>query len=140
MIWRWLIFSSLVPLCLPALRAATVTGQVELTNSLDPAVHRHKDYSGVVLWLEPVEHATRSQSPKTVKMLQQDKHFMPHVVAIPVGGTVDFPNLDPFYHNAFSNFSGQPFDTGLYPPGEKRNRSPSSIPASCGYFVTSTPP
>ncbi len=42
---------------------------------------------------------------------------MPHVMAIPVGGTVDFPNLDPFYHNAFSNFSGQPFDTGLYPPG-----------------------
>jgi hypothetical protein len=34
-----------------------------------------------------------------------------------VGTTVEFPNLDPIFHNAFSNFSGQPFDTGLYPPG-----------------------
>src|SRR5271170_6870228 len=111
MIWRWLIFSSLVLLSLPAAQGATVTGQVELTNSRDPNVHRHKDYSGVVLWLEPVER-TVPPPPKTVKMVQQDKHFTPHVVAIPVGGTVDFPNLDPFYHNAFSNFSGQPFDTG----------------------------
>ena len=50
-------------------------------------------------------------------MKQKDRHFTPHVLAIPVGSTVDFPNLDPIYHNAFSNFSGQPFDTGLYPPG-----------------------
>ncbi len=98
-----------------AAQAATVTGQVELTNSLNPAVHKHKDYSGVVIWLEPVERGT-PPVPKVVKMLQLDKHFMPHVLAIPVGGTVEFPNLDPFYHNAFSNFSGQPFDTGLYAP------------------------
>ena len=47
---------------------------------------------------------------------------MPHVLAIPVGSTVDFPNLDPIFHNAFSNFSGQPFDVGLYPPGTSRRR------------------
>jgi hypothetical protein len=41
----------------------------------------------------------------------------PHVLAIPVGATVDFPNHDPIFHNAFSNFAGQPFDTGLYAPG-----------------------
>jgi hypothetical protein len=50
-------------------------------------------------------------------MVQRNKRFIPHVLAIPVGGTVDFPNFDPIFHNAFSNFSGQPFDTGLYPPG-----------------------
>ena len=113
---RWLIFFSLA-----AAHAATITGQIELTNSLDPAVHRHKDYSGVVLWLEPVgEHAPLPVA-KPVKMLQKDKHFIPHVVAIPVGGTVDFPNLDPFYHNAFSNFNGQIFDTGLYAPGTSQS-------------------
>jgi plastocyanin len=99
---------------------ATVTGEVELANSADPAVHKHKVYSGVVIWLEPVERGG-APSPKTVKMLQQDKHFNPHVVAIPVGGTVDFPNLDPFFHNAFSNFNGQPFDTGLYAPGTSQS-------------------
>jgi hypothetical protein len=42
------------------------------------------------------------------------------VLAVPVGTTVEFPNLDPIFHNAFSNFSGQPFDTGLYPPGSSQ--------------------
>lgn len=100
--------------------AATITGGVELANSRDPAVHKHKDYAGVVIWLEPLEKGA-PPAPKSVKMLQQDKHFIPHVIAIPVGGTVDFPNLDPFYHNAFSNFSGQPFDTGLYAPGSSQS-------------------
>ncbi len=107
-------------LALGVAAASTVSGTVELANSLDPAVHKHKDYSGVVLWLEPVERAA-APAPKTVRMLQQEKHFSPHVVAIPVGGTVDFPNLDPFYHNAFSNFSGQQFDTGLYAPGTSQS-------------------
>lgn len=134
MIWRWLIFFSLA-----AAQAATITGQIELTNSLDPAVHRHKDYSGVVLWLEPVgEHAPLPLS-KTVKMLQKDKHFIPHVVAIPVGGTVDFPNLDPFYHNAFSNFNGQIFDTGLYAPGTSQSitfKHPGIVRVFCNIHAT----
>jgi len=54
-------------------------------------------------------------------MRQKERHFMPHVLAISVGSTVDFPNLDPIYHNAFSNFSGQPFDVGLYAPGTSRS-------------------
>jgi plastocyanin len=126
MIWRWHISFSVraalvFALCdLTAAPAATITGQVELTNSRDPAVHKHKDYSGVVLWLEPIERVPAA-APKNVKMLQRDKHFIPHVVAIPVGGTVDFPNLDVIYHNAFSNFSGQPFDVGLYPPNSSQS-------------------
>jgi len=52
-----------------------------------------------------------------VRVLQKNKKFSPHVTVIGVGSTVDWPNLDPIFHNAFSNFAGQPFDTGLYPPG-----------------------
>ena len=33
---------------------------------------------------------------------------------------VEFPNFDPIFHNAFSNFSGQTFDVGLYAPGTSR--------------------
>ena len=33
---------------------------------------------------------------------------------------VSFPNLDPFFHNAFSNYDGQVFDIGLHPPGSAR--------------------
>jgi plastocyanin len=113
MIWRWLICSSVG---LGVALGALVTGQVELTNSKDLAVRRHKDYAGVVLWLEPVDRAVPTLPPKHVDMRQKDKLFQPHVVAISLGSTVDFPNLDLIFHNAFSNFSGQPFDVGLYPP------------------------
>jgi hypothetical protein len=54
-------------------------------------------------------------------MIQENKVFKPHVVAIPVGGTVVFPNLDPIFHNVFSNFSGQPFDLPLYAPKTSRS-------------------
>lgn len=56
-------------------------------------------------------------------MEQRDKHFVPHVVAIPTGGTVDFPNLDPIYHSAFSNFAGDHFDLGLYQPRTSKSVS-----------------
>ncbi len=53
-------------------------------------------------------------------MEQKDKQFVPHVLAIQVGSGVDFPNLDPIFHSAFSSFSGQVFDLGLYAPGTSR--------------------
>jgi plastocyanin len=98
-----------------------VSGDVELTNSKDAAVRKHKDYSGVVLWLEPVERQPSPPSARRVEMLQKNKTFVPHVVAVSIGSTVDFPNLDLIFHNAFSNFSGQPFDVGLYPPHTSKN-------------------
>jgi hypothetical protein len=49
-------------------------------------------------------------------MLQKNKTFTPHVLAITVGTTVDFPNRDFIFHNAFSNYNGETFDIGLYPP------------------------
>lgn len=53
-------------------------------------------------------------------MEQRGKRFLPHILPIEVGTVVDFPNLDPIFHNAFSNFDGQIFDVGLYPPGTSR--------------------
>jgi plastocyanin len=121
MIWRWVICFNLTA---TILSAATVSGQVELTNSLDPTVQKRKNYSGVVLWLDPVDRsASPAIAPKTVTVVQQDKHFMPHVVAIPVGGTLDLPNNDLIFHNAFSTFNGESFDIGLYPPGTARSHT-----------------
>jgi plastocyanin len=97
--------------------AATVGGSVQLVDSRDSNVRRKSDYSGVVLWLERPGAPAPAPSARTVRIVQKQKRFVPHLIAIPVGATVDFPNLDPIFHNAFSNFAGQPFDVGLYAPG-----------------------
>ena len=99
----------------------TVRGSVELVASRDPMVRKHKDYSGVVVWLEPLGRSVPPAVPsRPAVMLQKNKMFNPHVLAVPVGGSVSFPNLDPIFHNAFSNFNGQIFDVGLYKPGSSR--------------------
>jgi plastocyanin len=142
MTWRWLIFFSagLLLSDLPPLRAAAVTGDVEITNSRDAAVRKRKDYTGVILWLEPVDRpAAASVPPRRVQMVQRTKRFTPHVIAIPVGSTVDFPNYDPIFHNAFSNFSGQPFDVGLYPPGTNKSwifKQPGIVRVFCNIHPT----
>ena len=43
------------------------------------------------------------------------------VLPIMIGTTIDFPNYDPIFHNAFSNYNGQIFDIGLYPPGTTKS-------------------
>jgi plastocyanin len=108
-------------LCAIPARSATVTGQVSLVFSQDPNVRKHLDYSGVVVWLEPLDVPPNLPRAKHAEMVQKNKTFIPHVLAITVGTTVDFPNYDPIFHNAFSNYNGQIFDVSLYPPGTSRS-------------------
>jgi plastocyanin len=102
--------------------AAVVVGRVALVLSHDPNVRKHQDYSGVVVWLEPITGPPAlPPAARHAEMIQKDKTFRPHVLAITVGTVVDFPNQDPIFHNAFSNYNGQIFDIGLYPPGTNRS-------------------
>ncbi len=118
MTWLWAIFSSAL-LVLPAY-AAPVSGHVRLADSQVPAVRRRQDYSGVVVWLEPADGRDAPFRPHHARMEQKDKRFVPHVLAVQEGTDVSFPNLDPIFHSAFSNFSGQIFDLGLYAPATNR--------------------
>src|SRR6202035_5494941 len=114
--------------------AATVAGSVRLDDSRDPNVRRRSDYSGVVLWLERVDGPAPAREPRSATIGQKQKRFSPHVIAIAAGTTVDFPNFDPIFHNAFSNFAGQPFDVGLYPPGTSKSftfRHPGMVRVFC---------
>ncbi|MDP9169724.1 MAG: hypothetical protein M3N54_03835 [Acidobacteriota bacterium] len=104
-----------------SLHGATVSGVVELRNSRLDAVNRHKDYSGVVISLQPVGRPAAGPPTKHTVMLQKNKMFTPHVLPILAGTVVDFPNADPIFHNAFSRYNGQVFDVGLYPPGTSRS-------------------
>lgn len=120
MTWLSVTFSS-VALAV-SLTAASVGGRVELRDSKERAVLKGHDYSGVVVWLEPAgTKAPLPHSPPKATMVQRNKRFHPHILAVRAGTTVDFPNLDPIFHNAFSNYSGQVFDIGLYKPGSSRS-------------------
>jgi len=143
MIWLWRIFFS--GLWVLTAWCANVSGTVVLADSRSPAVRRHKDFSGVVVWLEPAEPPAKGALSSSglpaqrTQMAQKDKHFFPHVLAIPVGASVEFPNFDPIFHNAFSNYSGQLFDVGLYPPGTSRTvvfKRPGIVRVFCNIHPT----
>ena len=83
-------------------------------------MRKNSDYSGVVVWLEPLSGPLAAAAPRKAEMIQKGKRFTPHLLAITAGTTVNFPNYDPIFHNAFSNYDGEIFDVGLYPPGTSR--------------------
>jgi hypothetical protein len=67
-------------------------------------------------------------------MAQKDRMFVPSVLAIPVGGSVEFPNFDPFFHNVFSYSKTRSFDLGRYPEGESETivfDKPGVVPIFC---------
>jgi len=102
----------------------TVTADVALVNS-GKKTKPHRA-GNVVLWLTPVGSATPVSLPTTQgserpRLVQKNKSFEPHVLVVPVGSSVEFPNRDPFFHNVFSLFEGKRFDLGLYEAGSTRN-------------------
>jgi plastocyanin len=111
----------LTPVC--AITAGgPVKGRVALLNIGDEYPDGKLDASNIVVWLEPLNpaQAVRSGAAARHTINQQDKRFLPHVVVVESGSTVDFPNNDPYFHNIFSIYNGKRFDLGLYASGETR--------------------
>jgi plastocyanin len=52
---------------------------------------------------------------------QEGEAFHPHVLPVPVGSSVDFPNRDPLFHNVFSLSKAKTFDLGRYPQGASKS-------------------
>ncbi|HXM23004.1 MAG TPA: hypothetical protein VN948_17230 [Terriglobales bacterium] len=102
----------------------TVTADVALMNSGKKS--KARGAGNVVLWLAPAGSAPLSSLPtpqdsNRPRLVQRNKSFEPHVLVVPVGSSVEFPNRDPFFHNVFSLFEGKRFDLGLYEAGSTRN-------------------
>ena len=79
--------------------------------------------SKAVIWLTPIGATVeppRQESSQIPQLVQKNKSFHPSLLVIPVGGKVEFPNHDPFFHNVFSLFEGKRFDLGLYESGTTR--------------------
>jgi plastocyanin len=114
---------SIVVCCCGVIQAqpATITGNVSVVRA-GGANAGKPDNSNAVVWLKAVHGLANreGQSPGPrphFKIVQQHKRFEPRLLAVPVGSVVDFPNLDPFFHNVFSMFDGKRFDLGLYEAG-----------------------
>lgn len=106
-------------LCASA-QETTLRARVQMTRNGHPV----KDASQAVLWLTPIGGTAPlllEQKPSEIpKLVQKDKSFHPSLIVVPVGGKVEFPNRDPFFHNVFSLFEGKRFDLGLYESGTTR--------------------
>jgi plastocyanin len=62
-------------------------------------------------------------TPSKVSVNQKDMTFIPHVLPVAVGSTVEFLNSDDVLHNVFSNSATQRFDLGMVGRGESRSVS-----------------
>ena len=86
-------------------------------------VHHSSQKTGsadVVVWLTSTHPVEKGVTPAPARLIQKDKSFLPHVVAVRVGTEIEFPNQDPFFHDVFSIYRGKPFDLGLYESGTSR--------------------
>jgi plastocyanin len=110
----------------------TVRGHVEIMDAAGKGKSRHGTIPTTVVWLTPITmtgagdetaaaapsfFASPAQNPRLV---QKNKSFEPHILVVPAGSMVEFPNRDPFFHNVFSLFEGKRFDLGLYEAGASR--------------------
>jgi plastocyanin len=77
------------------------------------------EFDRIAVWLDSA--VASAASPITATMQQQNRRFEPDLLVIPVGSTVNFPNLDPIFHNIFSLSRTQSFDLGYYSEGRSRS-------------------
>jgi plastocyanin len=85
------------------------------------AMHDAPDLRRSVVYLESAPAlAFPDPEPQRATMDQRNETFVPHVLAITVGTTVDFPNSDNTYHNVFS-LRAPRFDLGRYAAGRSKS-------------------
>jgi plastocyanin len=122
----------------PSVRAAvngTIRGRVDLRHTpadvvrrpsvsdvAMPRPHDHTDRRRSVVYLESAPRAAFDQRDEPrARLDQRGEAFVPHVLAIVAGTTVDFPNNDKTYHNVFSLSPLKPFDLGRYAVGRSKS-------------------
>jgi plastocyanin len=87
-----------------------------------PRVHEMSDQRVAVVYLESAPRGAFEERPgPTVVLDQRNETFVPHVLAITTGTTVQFLNSDKTYHNVFSLSKPRRFDLGRYPTGRSKS-------------------
>jgi plastocyanin len=106
---RWASPLALLVTASPAL-AGTISGRVGM---MEKGGRQATDLSDVVVYVEGARARTRAVAANP-SIVMKGKSFTPRVAVVAVGGTVDFPNEDPIFHNAFSVSGENRFDLQLY--------------------------
>jgi plastocyanin len=93
------------------------------------------EIQNVVVSLVPLDGTAAPVAPgKVYRMEQVQETFVPHVLPVPVGSTVEFVNGDPIFHNVFSLSRAASFDLGRFPRGDSRSvrfDRPGSVKVYC---------
>ena len=96
--------------CLPEAQAGKIAGTVKAKGLRTP--------SDILVYLAKGPTLSVDLSQAKFVMDQQNLTFIPHVLPVPVGATVYFPNNDQVDHNVFSLSRTKKFNLGSYKPGE----------------------
>ena len=104
---------ALLVLCLPGpAMAGGISGTVKVKGLRSPA--------NILVYLTKASPAFVDLSKTEFVMDQQNLTFIPHILPVPVGATVHFPNNDKVDHNVFSLSRTKPFNLGSYKQGETK--------------------
>ncbi|SHK11521.1 hypothetical protein SAMN05216369_0501 [Marinobacter antarcticus] len=80
-----------------------LTVRVQLADGTGPV-------TGAVVYMNDGSRA----APVRAEMIQKDRMFHPHILILPTGSSVDFPNQDNTQHHVYSFSPAKTFDLELY--------------------------
>lgn len=97
-----------------ASHAGTLTGTIKATGM--------RNNADAVVYVDAIPGKTFPAPATPVELDQKDMAFVPHVLPVLVGTTVDFLNSDAFLHNVFTpDKCADKFNLGSWPQGETRS-------------------
>ena len=119
----WLLVGVLIGLP-SAVRAAEGSGFGIVKGTITVGGKPAPDAVVSIEGLSPDQMKTQMAHTKPQKKIidQRNLKFIPSVVAIMAGETVDFPNNDKSWHNVYSKGGANDFDLGLYASGKTRSK------------------
>lgn len=137
---------------IPVLVAALVAGSSALSAQISVVVtdHRGNPVDDAVVTATPAGGSAQGTTVERAVMDQIDETFVPHVLAVPTGTSVQFPNHDDVRHHVYSFSEPKNFELPLYegtPANPVVFDQPGSVVLGCnihdwmrGYiFVTDAP-
>ena len=108
-----LLFTFLLSMYLPGLAlAGKIKGNVKVKGLRSPA--------NILVYLTKAPSGSMDPSKTNFVMDQRNLEFIPHVMPILVGASVQFPNNDEVDHNIFSMSRTKKFNLGSYKPGDSK--------------------